>query len=205
MHAISLTSDQRNRSMRYIISDLRAVFQSSASWMSFMNLPRFFATVLDPLRRTEMQPSLLLSILALGVLSQSSELERGIKGRQRALKLLDMAHGALQSSLAAGWVDVGLAQAGWVNIFDYMRDCYKLTAYSDDHVLRAELASNAIMATLAVRHAPARLPRPPLLAHYPGRRPAPQRNGRVRCTGIPEAQHRRRPRHHDVPPDDVDI
>ncbi|EIW63043.1 uncharacterized protein TRAVEDRAFT_69195 [Trametes versicolor FP-101664 SS1] len=117
MHAISLTSDQRNRSMRYIISDLRAVFQSSASWMSFLNLPRFFATVLDPLRRTEMQPSLLMSMLALGVLSQSSELERGLKGRQRALKLLDMAHGALQSSLAAGWVDVGLAQSGWMIMY----------------------------------------------------------------------------------------
>ncbi len=120
MHTISLTSEQRNRSMRFIISDLRAVFQSCASWMSFLNLPRFFATVLDPLRRTEMQPSLLLSILALGVLAQSSELERGAKGRQRALKLLDMAHGALQSSLAAGWVDVGLAQSGWVSTFDYM-------------------------------------------------------------------------------------
>ncbi|OJT13401.1 hypothetical protein TRAPUB_10036 [Trametes pubescens] len=117
MHTISLTSEQRNRSMRFIISDLRAVFQSCASWMSFLNLPRFFATVLDPLRRTEMQPSLLLSILALGVLAQSSELERGAKGRQRALKLLDMAHGALQSSLAAGWVDVGLAQSGWMIMY----------------------------------------------------------------------------------------
>ncbi|KAH9855245.1 hypothetical protein C2E23DRAFT_883200 [Lenzites betulinus] len=116
-YTVSLTAEQRNRSMRFIISDLRAMFQSCASWASFVHLPRFFATVMDPVRRSEMQPSLLLAVLALGVFTQSSEVERGARGRQRALKLLDMAHGALQSSLATGWVDVGLVQAAWMILY----------------------------------------------------------------------------------------
>lgn len=152
-----------------------------------------------------MQPSLLLSVLALGVLAQSSELERGAKGRQRALRLLDMAHGALQSSLAAGWVDVGLAQTGWVSIFDYMLTCSQLIAFIDDPILRAQLASLANMGALAVRHAPPRLPCPPLLAHYYGRWPAPQGHCRVQCIGKPETQHLGAPRHRHVPPDGVDI
>ncbi|KAI0373410.1 hypothetical protein BV20DRAFT_962547 [Pilatotrama ljubarskyi] len=117
MQAVSLTADQRNGALRLMVSDLRAMFQSSASWMSFIHLPRFFASVLDPVRRAEMQPSLLMTALAIGTLAQSSELEKGDRGRRRALKLLDMAHGALQGSLATGWVDVGLAKAGWLMLY----------------------------------------------------------------------------------------
>ncbi|KAI0334961.1 hypothetical protein GY45DRAFT_1317409 [Cubamyces sp. BRFM 1775] len=117
MQAVTLTAEQRHNAMRYIISDLRALFQSAASWMSFIHLPRFFEMILKPSRRTELQPSLLLGALALGTLTQSSEIERGRKGRQRAIKLLDMAHGALQSSLSTGWVDVGLAHAGWMLLY----------------------------------------------------------------------------------------
>ncbi|KAI0645408.1 hypothetical protein C8Q79DRAFT_964451 [Trametes meyenii] len=114
---ISLTAEQRSGALRLIVNDLRALFHSSASWMSFIHLPRFFETLLNPIRRAEMQPSLLLAALALGTLTQSSEIEKGEKGRRRALQLLDMAHGALQSSLATGWVDIGLAQAGWMVMY----------------------------------------------------------------------------------------
>ncbi|KAI0334960.1 hypothetical protein GY45DRAFT_1317405 [Cubamyces sp. BRFM 1775] len=115
--AVALTAEQRHLATRYIVSDLRALFQSATSWMSFIHLPRFFEMVLNPARRVDMQPSLLFSALALGTLAQSSEMEKGRKGRQRAMKLLDMAHSALQSSLATGWVDVGLAQAGWLILY----------------------------------------------------------------------------------------
>ncbi|KAI0655927.1 hypothetical protein C8Q70DRAFT_1057127 [Cubamyces menziesii] len=90
---------------------------SATSWMSFIHLPRFFEMVLNTTRRAEMQPSLLFSALALGTLTQSSEVEKGGRGRRRAMKLLDMAHSALQSSLATGWVDIGLAQAGWLILY----------------------------------------------------------------------------------------
>ncbi|KAI0775649.1 hypothetical protein BD413DRAFT_491464 [Trametes elegans] len=115
--AIVLTNDQRNGALRHMVSDLRAMFQSSASWLGFIHLPRFFENLLDPARRAEMQPSVLLSALALGTLTQSSDIEKGERGRQRALKLLDMAHGALQSSLVTGWVDVGLAQAACLILY----------------------------------------------------------------------------------------
>ncbi|KAI8993760.1 hypothetical protein BD414DRAFT_480378 [Trametes punicea] len=117
MSAVVLTAEQRSGAVRHIVSDLRALFQSSASWMSFIHLPRFFQRMLDPVQRAELQPSLLLAALALGILTQSSEVEMGRRGRERAMKLLDMAHGALQSSLATGWVDVGLPQAGWMLLY----------------------------------------------------------------------------------------
>ncbi|CDO69399.1 hypothetical protein BN946_scf184270.g2 [Trametes cinnabarina] len=107
----AITSDQRNTALQHIIADLRALFHSAATWMSFIHLPRFFEQLLDPSRRARMQPCLVLSALALGTLAQSSEVEKGKRGRHRAIKLVDMAHGALQSSLATGWVEVGLAQA----------------------------------------------------------------------------------------------
>ncbi|KAL7281276.1 hypothetical protein ACG7TL_004585 [Trametes sanguinea] len=115
--AIVLTSDQRNHAIRHVVSDLRALFQSAAAWMSFIHIPRFFEQILNPSRRAYMQPSLLFAALALGTLTQSSEVERGKHGRDMALKLVDMAHGAMQSSLATGWVDVGLAHAAWMLLY----------------------------------------------------------------------------------------
>lgn len=100
--------------MKGIVSDLRAFMQASPNMVNFMHLPRFFDMVFNPIRRSSLQPSVLLSVLALGVFSQSSEAERGSRGRAQALKLLDMAHGALEGALSTGWVDVGLAQAALV-------------------------------------------------------------------------------------------
>ncbi|KAI0671085.1 hypothetical protein C8Q78DRAFT_974078 [Trametes maxima] len=110
---VSLTPELRSTTMRRIVTDLRALFQSSIYWLSFIHLPRFFDTVLNPARRAEMQPSLLLSALAIGTLAQSSEAERGAIGRAHASRLLDMADSALHASLASGWVDIGLIQASW--------------------------------------------------------------------------------------------
>ena len=114
MCIVSLTQVQRNSAMKSIVNDLRALLQGAPSFLSFLHIPRFFDTLFSPIRRNSMQPSLLMSALALGVLAQSSEAEKGHKGRKRALKLLDMAHSALEGSLATGWVDIGLAQAALV-------------------------------------------------------------------------------------------
>ncbi|KAI0373853.1 hypothetical protein BV20DRAFT_678695 [Pilatotrama ljubarskyi] len=116
-----LTMEQRSVTMRAIVLDLRALFQSSLYWVSFIHLPRFFDAVLNPTRRATMQPALLLSALALGTLAQSSEAEKGAPGRVRALKLLDMADSALQASLASGWVDIGLIQATWLIVYFEMQ------------------------------------------------------------------------------------
>ncbi len=114
MQLIAINHTQRNTAMRTVMSDLRALFQSSPCWTSFLHLPRFFDTLFSPVRRKTLQPSLMLASLALGTLCQSSEAEHGSKGRDKALKLLDMANSAIQSSLATGWVDIGLVQAAMV-------------------------------------------------------------------------------------------
>ncbi|KAI0356257.1 hypothetical protein OH77DRAFT_1423872 [Trametes cingulata] len=115
--APDVTVEQRSKAMRRIVSDLRGLFQSSLYWLSFIHLPRFFDMLFKPQRRATMQPSLLLSALAVGTLAQSSEIEEGAPGRMRALKLLEMADSALQASFASGWVDYGLVQAAWLIVY----------------------------------------------------------------------------------------
>ncbi|KAI1791304.1 hypothetical protein LXA43DRAFT_945720 [Ganoderma leucocontextum] len=112
---------QRNMAMKSVMSDLRALFQSSPCWVSYIHLPRFFETLFSPVRRRSLQPSLILAALALGTLFQSSEAEYGAKGRDKALKLLDMANGAIGSSLATGWVDIGIVQAALIIAFFEMQ------------------------------------------------------------------------------------
>lgn len=114
MQIVSLSQTERSAAMRGIMTDLKALLQSSPSWVSFLHLPRFFDSLFNPVRRHTLQPSLLFSALALGALSQSSEVEKGREGRRKAQRLLDMAHSALEGSLATGWIDIGLAQAAAV-------------------------------------------------------------------------------------------
>lgn len=111
---LSLTPDRRLATVQHVVTDLRALFRSSLYWVSFINIPRFFDNLLHPTRRASMQPAFVLSALAVGVFSQSSDLEGGHRGRVKALKLVDYTHSALQASLASGWVDIGLIQAAWV-------------------------------------------------------------------------------------------
>ena len=112
---VPLTGDQRTATVLHVVADLRALFTSSIWWLSFIHLPRFWDSILTPSRRVSVQPSVVLSALAIGVFIQSSEVERGAGGRTKALKLIDLAHSSLQASLASGWVDYGLVQAAWVS------------------------------------------------------------------------------------------
>ena len=60
----SLGLAQRDSSTNQIIEDVRFIFKSSYHWFSFLNVPRFYNNFMDPIRRGRMQPSLLLSLLA---------------------------------------------------------------------------------------------------------------------------------------------
>ncbi|TBU46253.1 hypothetical protein BD309DRAFT_858521 [Dichomitus squalens] len=111
--ALGLTAKQRATTTKRIFADIRAILRASIFWASFLHLPRFFETLLDPAKRQAIQPSLLLSMLAIGAHVQSSELRQGAKGRARAQVLVEQAHAALQASLSTNWVDVGLVQAAW--------------------------------------------------------------------------------------------
>ncbi|KAI0754622.1 hypothetical protein C8Q80DRAFT_1139976 [Daedaleopsis nitida] len=109
----SLTADLRSAATKRIFLGLRASMSVSIQWANFVHPPRLFETVLSPTRRKFIQPSLLLSMLAFGALVEGSELKEGAKARRRAVKLVELAHAALQASLSCNWVDIGLVQAAW--------------------------------------------------------------------------------------------
>ncbi len=105
---------QRDTSVSQIIEDVRFVFKSSSHWFSFLNVPRFYNTFTDPTRRSHMQPSLLLSLLAVSTLLQSSERVCPEESRRKAMMLREEAQGQLEASLYARAIDGELAQAAWV-------------------------------------------------------------------------------------------
>ncbi|KAI5983465.1 hypothetical protein EDD15DRAFT_2178951 [Pisolithus albus] len=113
----TLTSMQRHQAATWITTDLRLLFRISGHWFSFINVPSFMSTFVDPQKREKMQPSLVYAALAVATLLQSSEVGRGSEGREKALRLRDMAQGALEASMCARWVDEELAQAAWLLAF----------------------------------------------------------------------------------------
>ncbi|TBU37373.1 hypothetical protein BD309DRAFT_1063742 [Dichomitus squalens] len=115
--AMPFVPEQRPATVLRVLSDLRALFHASIDWVSFIHIPRFFETLLNPTTRGTMQPSLVISALAIGIFSQSSEAERGSAGRAKALKLIETAHSLLQASMASGWVNVELIQAAWLIVY----------------------------------------------------------------------------------------
>lgn len=74
----------------------------------------FFSLFCNPVERDKMQPSLVLSILAVSAFMTSSEIDQGTNGRMRSLWLRDAAQSSLEASLNAQWIDPTLAQAAWV-------------------------------------------------------------------------------------------
>lgn len=113
---LHLTQTQRHASYSQIITDMRILFQKSNYWFSFFNVPRFYSNFLDPVRRSMMQPSLVLAVLAVATFLQSSESGRGEAGRRMAMRLRDEAQSALDASVQARRIDESLAQAAWVCI-----------------------------------------------------------------------------------------
>ncbi|THG92671.1 hypothetical protein EW145_g8630, partial [Phellinidium pouzarii] len=98
-----------------IIRDLTFLFHSSIHWLSFLNENHFFRRLLDRSEREYLQPSLVLSALALATLLQSSERGLGQRGRVRALMWRDAAQAYLESAWNASAVDPSLAQAAMVS------------------------------------------------------------------------------------------
>jgi hypothetical protein len=112
---------QRNSTVSQIIKDVRFIFRSSHYWFSFLNVPRFFNNFADPARRCHMQPSLLLSLLAVSTFLQSPRRENPEESRRMAVLLRDEAQGYLEASLYARAIDEELAQAAWVRLSLSMR------------------------------------------------------------------------------------
>lgn len=113
--SLSIPMSKRQQAANQITSDLRFLFRSSNYWFSFINVPRLLSIYFDPERRVGMQPSFLPAALAIATFFQSSEAGFGKEGRQKAMRLRDVAQGALEASLNARWIDEELAQAAWVS------------------------------------------------------------------------------------------
>jgi hypothetical protein len=113
---------QRDVCVGQIIKDVQFIFRSSSFHFSFLNIPRFYGNFLDPVRRSRMQPSLLLSLLAMSTFIQSSERADAEGTRRIAVLLRDEAQGALEASLHARSIDEELAQAAYVRQFFRGRD-----------------------------------------------------------------------------------
>lgn len=73
-----------------------------------------------------MQPSLVLSALALATLMKSSEIEHGAEGRRRALYLRDRAQATLEEACTAQAVDFTLAEAALVSFIVRFHDIPRL-------------------------------------------------------------------------------
>ncbi|KAI9058380.1 hypothetical protein FKP32DRAFT_1581766 [Trametes sanguinea] len=115
--ALAMPPGMREDTTQSITADLRAIFRASPYWLNFINLPRFFGSLLDPRARHGIQPSLILGALALATFFRSHEGELGARGRERALKLRDQAQAALEASLNSRWLDHSLVQAAWLIAF----------------------------------------------------------------------------------------
>jgi hypothetical protein len=89
----------------------------SSYWLLFLNRATFFDNLQDPHRRSLIQPSLVLSALAMSNLMQSSELERGHAGRNRALAFRDAAQASMEAACNANEFDFTLAEAALVSLF----------------------------------------------------------------------------------------
>ena len=129
-----------------IIEDVRFIFKSSYYWFSFLNVPRFYNNLMDPIRRSRMQPSLLLSLLAVSQCLQGVGRLCPEGSYTMALMLRDEAQGYLEASLQARAIDVELAQAAWVR-FNFSGKALNLMLAVDlegvsiDRNLRASSAS----------------------------------------------------------------
>ncbi|OAX40959.1 hypothetical protein K503DRAFT_562213 [Rhizopogon vinicolor AM-OR11-026] len=113
----SITLAQRQHAMNLVTADIRFLLRGSNYWFSFINVPQFLGRYHDPIRRERMQPALLPAALAIATLFQSSEAGYGKEGRDRAVRLRDVAQGHLEASLNARWIDDSLAQAAWLLAF----------------------------------------------------------------------------------------
>ncbi|KAJ2971956.1 hypothetical protein NUW54_g12374 [Trametes sanguinea] len=79
-----MTVALRNSTAERVAADLRFLFKVSIHWYSFLHIPRFFAALFNPARRSAIQPSLVLGLLGLATFNQSSELELGARPREGA-------------------------------------------------------------------------------------------------------------------------
>ncbi|KAI0784700.1 hypothetical protein C8Q75DRAFT_723967 [Abortiporus biennis] len=174
-------SSSREQSFQEILSDLDFLLSSSSYWLFFINVPLFFQQVRDPQQRASMQPSLIMSALALSTLMRSSEIERGAAGRERALWLRDSAETYMLSACNSQAVDYTLAEAA-IMIALFESSCHPLYSIaraneSLQFVDRIITSQSLTLTDLADPDTPTYTSREIPMIRYPCEHIAPQRCG----------------------------
>jgi hypothetical protein len=83
-------------------------------WFQYFNRSLFFATLYHEVDRYEIQPALILSMLAITTLVKSAHQGPNAVGKQNAVTFADAARAMIQQSIVANKVDPTLAQAALV-------------------------------------------------------------------------------------------
>lgn len=83
-------------------------------WFQFLNRSLFFTTLYHDVDRYEIQPALILSMLAITTLVKSANQGPFAVGKQNAVTFADAARSMIQQSIVANKVDPTLAQAALV-------------------------------------------------------------------------------------------
>ncbi|KAG8852253.1 hypothetical protein FRB96_008899 [Tulasnella sp. 330] len=134
-----------------ISRDVYLFFQAAPVWFSFLHVPLFFDNFCHPERRADIQPALVLSILAYTKLVQSNHdvkddqsLEERERSWRQSVVLRDLAQASFEASYNAGWLDLPLAQAACILALYEMcphRDCtsYRMQSSASllDNIIRA--------------------------------------------------------------------
>jgi hypothetical protein len=89
-------------------------FDMNMQWFQFFNRSLFFTTLYHDVDRYEIQPALILSMLAITTLVKSAHQGPHAVGKQNAVTFADAARSMIQQSIVANKVDPTLAQAALV-------------------------------------------------------------------------------------------
>ncbi|KAG8856437.1 hypothetical protein FRB96_006403 [Tulasnella sp. 330] len=117
----------RHDAVTAVSRDVYGFFKIAANWLSFINVPMFFSFFHHTEYRAQMQPALILSILAYFTFLQTSG-EAIVTGEgtsavmldeteqmwKKSVMLRELAQSAFDASYNAGRIDTPLAQAAWI-------------------------------------------------------------------------------------------
>ncbi|KAJ9101792.1 hypothetical protein QFC21_003131 [Naganishia friedmannii] len=109
-----LFSTNRVEGIRMLDTELRFFFDMNMQWFQYFNRSLFFATLYHEVDRYEIQPALILSMLAITTLVKSAHQGPSAVGKQNAVTFADAARAMIQQSIVANKVDPTLAQAALV-------------------------------------------------------------------------------------------
>ncbi|KAJ9113868.1 hypothetical protein QFC19_000061 [Naganishia cerealis] len=109
-----LFSTNRAEGIKMLDTELRFFFDMNMQWFQFFNRSLFFTTLYHDVDRYEIQPALILSMLAITTLVKSAHQGPNAVGKQNAVTFADAARAMIQQSIVANKVDPTLAQAALV-------------------------------------------------------------------------------------------